>query len=90
MLGRRPPRIIGRVVNTVTRGWVGAPPRSDFMTQSLFLPIDVCRGLGISPLLTKHLADIFSRRSGPNIWPGIMFLYVFFQVYNIFCKDLFS
>ena len=23
--GRRPPRITGRVVNTVTRGWVGAP-----------------------------------------------------------------
>ena len=23
--GRRPPRITGRTVNTVTRGWVGAP-----------------------------------------------------------------
>ena len=54
--GRRPPPITGRFVNTVTRGWVGAPnepPRSDFMAWSLVLSIDVCAGLGISPLRTN-------------------------------------
>ena len=51
--GQRPPRITGRFVNTVTRGWVGIPNErtcSDFMAQSLVLSIDVCRGLEISPL----------------------------------------
>ena len=47
----------GRFVNTVTRGSVGAPitsaPRSDFMAQSLVLSLDVCPGLGISPLRTN-------------------------------------
>ena len=55
--GRRPPRITGRVVDTVTRGWVGARnerARSDFTVQLLVLSIDVCRGLGISPLRIKH------------------------------------
>ena len=55
--GRRPPPITGRFVNTVTRGWVGTPitsaPRSDFMAQSLVLSIDVCPGLGFSPLRTN-------------------------------------
>ena len=52
--GRRPPPFTGRFVNTVTRGWVGAPnePRSHFMAQSLVLSVDVCPGLGISPLQT--------------------------------------
>ena len=65
--GRRPPlvRITGRVVNTVTRGWVGAHNERAplyFMTQSLVLSIDVCPGLGISPLRIKHLAEFFSGR----------------------------
>ena len=37
-------------------------PRSDFMTQSLVLSIDVGRGLGISPLRIKHFAEFFSGR----------------------------
>ena len=52
--GRRPPHITGRFVNTVTRGWVGAPngrARSDFMVQSLVLSLVVCPGLGISHAL---------------------------------------
>ena len=51
--GRRPPHITRRVVKTVTREWVGVPnkrSRSECMTQSLVLSIDVCRGLTISPL----------------------------------------
>ena len=53
--GRRPPPITGHFVNSVTRGWVGTPngrARSDFMAPSLVLSIDVCPGLGISPLRT--------------------------------------
>ena len=56
MPGRGPPPITRRCVNTVTRGWVGAltgVPRSEFMAQSLFLSLDVCPGLGISPLRTN-------------------------------------
>ena len=51
--GRRPTRITGRFVNTVTRGWVGAPnERAPFRFHAAVvgLSIDVCRGLGISPL----------------------------------------
>ena len=51
--GRRPPRITGRVVNTVARGWVGAPNERAplrLMAQSLVLSIHVCRGLGILPV----------------------------------------
>ena len=51
--GRRPPPITGRFVNTMTRGWVGAPNERApfrFMAQSLVLSIDVCPGLGIPPL----------------------------------------
>ena len=51
--GRRPPRITGRFVNTVARGWVGAPNERAplrLMAQSLVLSIHVCRGLGILPV----------------------------------------
>ena len=40
--------------------------RSDVMTQSLVLSIDVCRGLGISPLRIKHLAEFFQADLGPR------------------------
>ena len=56
--GRCPPRITGRVVNTVTRRWVGAPNERTpfiFMPQSLVLSIDVCQ-------------DSESRRFELNIW----------------------
>ena len=87
--GRRPSRVTGRYVNTVTSGWVGAPnePRSDFMAQSLALSIDVCPGLGISPLRIKHLAEFFSGQSWPNICPGMIFvLFFFFKSETIFWK----
>ena len=34
-------------------------PRAELMTRSFVLSIDVSRGLGISPLRTKHLAEFF-------------------------------
>ena len=33
--------------------------RSDFMAQSLVLLIDICRGLGISPLRIKGVVEFF-------------------------------
>ena len=42
------------------------------MAQSLVLSIGVSRGLGISPLRSKHLAEFFSDRSWPKICPGII------------------
>ena len=57
--GRRPPRITGRAVNTVTRGCGSEPvtsaPRSEFMTQQLVLSIGVCQ-------------DSKSRRFELNVW----------------------
>ena len=84
--GRRPSRVTGRYVNTVTSGWVGAPnePRSDFMAQSLALSIDVCPGLGISPLRIKHLAEFFSGQSWPNICPAMFFSVLFFESLKLF------
>ena len=79
--GRRPPRITGRFVNTVTRGWVGVAneraPRSDFLAQSLFSSIDVCRGLGISPLrfniwLSFSQADLGPRSSKEILLAGFL------------------
>ena len=68
--GRRPPPITGRFVNTVTRGWVEAPneraPRSDFMTQSLVLSIDVCPGLGISRLQQTFRLSFSQADLGPR------------------------
>ena len=85
---RRPPRITGRVVNTVTRRWVGTPNERTpfiFMPQSLVLSIDVCQ-------------DSESRRFELNIWLSFsqadlrptsgqeIFLRTFFQVWNVFFK----
>ena len=50
--GRRPPRIIDRFVNTVTRGW--ARPRNERARLRFHGAVadfvDICRGRGISPL----------------------------------------
>ena len=74
--GRRPPPITGRFVNTVTRGWVGAltgAPRSDFMAQSLVLSIDVCPGLGISPLRTNIWLSYSQADLGPRSTQELFF-----------------
>ena len=58
--GRRPPRITGRFVNTVTRGWVGAPnERAPFRFHGAVVGfVDRClsrtRNLAAS---NKHLAE---------------------------------
>ena len=79
--GRRPPRITGRVVNTDQR--VGRSPqlRAPFRIHDTvvgFVDRCECRGLEISPLRIKHLAEFFSGRSWHNIWPGFIF-FVFFS-----------
>ena len=88
--GQHPPRDTGHCVNTETLGWVGVPitsaPRPE-LTQSVVLSIDVCRGLGISPIRTfdKHLAEFFSSRSLSN-----MCLIVFYGVYSQKVGELFG
>ena len=56
-------------VNTVTRGWVGAPNERapfSFMAQSLVLSIAVCPGLGISPLRTNISLSFSQADLGPR------------------------
>ena len=89
--GRRPPLVNG-VVNSVTRGRIGAPNECvpfrfhDAVTD--FRSMSACRGLGISPLRIKHFAGVFSSTSWPNIRPGTIFfsffsfffVWIFFQI----------
>ena len=89
-LGRRPPHITGRVVNTVTRRWVGAPnERAPFRFHGAIVGfVDRClSGLGISPLRIKHLAELFSGRSWPNICPGNIF-FGFFGKFETFFEKI--
>ena len=78
--GRRPPPITGRFVNTVTRGWVGAPnERAPSRFHGAVVGfVDQClsrtQNLAAS---NKHLAEFFSGRSWPKIGPGIFFFGVF-------------
>jgi len=87
--GRRPPPITGRFVNTVTRGWVGAPNgRAPFRFHGAVVGfVDRClsrtRNLAAS---NKHLAEFFSGRSWPKIGPGIIFFGVFEKFETFFSK----
>ena len=78
--GWRPPPITSRFVNTMTRGWVGAPnERIPFRFHGAVVGfVDRClfrtRNLAAS---NKHLAEFFSGRSWPKIDPGIFFFGVF-------------
>ena len=86
MPGRRPPRITGRFVNTVTRGWVGAPnERAPFRFHGAVVGfVDlVCRGLGISPLRIKFWLSLFQADLGPTSAQDFFFRF-FFQVWNNF------
>ena len=62
--GRRPPPITGRFVNTVTRGWVGAPNgRAPFRFHGAVVGF-VARCLSRTRNLAasnKHLAEVFIR-----------------------------
>ena len=56
--GRRPPRTTGRFVNTVARGWVGAPNE-----RAPFIFHDAVVGF-----VDRYLSDSESRRFQLNIW----------------------
>ena len=74
--GPRPPRITGRVVDTVTRGWVGAPnERAPFTFHGAVVGfvhryLSRARNLAAS---NYHLADFCSARSWPHICPRFCF-----------------
>ena len=59
-------------------------PCSYFITQSLVLTIDVCRGLETSPLPIKRFAEFFSGRCCPNTLPATAFFLFFFNVLFFF------
>ena len=90
--GRRPPPITGRFVNTVVRGWVGAPNgRAPFRFHGAVVGfVDQClsrtRNLAAS---NEHLAEFFSGRSWPKICQKL-FYSVFLQTLNLFFEDLCS
>ena len=86
--GRRPPRITGRFVNTVTRGWVGAANgRAPFRFHGAVGFVAGClsktRNLAAS---NKHLVEFFSGRSWPKIGPGIVFFGGFEKFETFFSK----
>ena len=87
--GWRPPSITGRFVNTVTRGWVGAPnERTPFRFHGAVVGfVDRClsrtRNLAAS---NKHLAEFFSGRSWPKIGPGVTFFGVFEKFETFFSR----
>ena len=87
--GRRPPPITGRFVNTMTRGWVGAPNgRAPFRFHGAVVGfvaqcLSRTRNLAAS---NKHLAEFFSGRSWPKIGPGIIFFGVFEKFETFFSK----
>ena len=89
MPGRCPRPITDRFVNTVTAGRVGAPnasaPRSNFMAQWLVLSIDICRGLGISPLRTSIWLSFSQADIGPTPAQERFFSF-FFKLWNVFFK----
>ena len=86
--GRRPPRVTGRVMNTVTKGWVGAPnDRAPFRIH------ESSRWLNRS----MSVEDSDSRRFELNIWLSFcqadhgpiagqeLFFQLFFSSLQFFC-----
>ena len=87
--GRRPPPVTGRFVNTVTRGWVGAPNgRAPFRFRDAVVGfIDRCRSRTRNLAASnKHLAEFLSGRSWRKIGPGIIFFGVFEKFETFFSK----
>ena len=76
--GRRPPPVTGRFVKHRPEGGsepLTSTPRPDFVAQSLVLSIDVCRGLGVSPLgvdiwLSFSQADLGPRSAQELFFSG--------------------
>ena len=93
MPGRRPPRVTGRFVNTVTRGWVGAPnERAPFRFHGAVVGF-VARCLSRTRNLAasnKHLAEFFPGRSWPKIGPGNIFSGFLKSLKLFFPEDLCS
>ena len=56
------------------------------MTQSLFLSIDVCPGIGIPPLRTNIWLSFPQADLGPKIGPGIVFWRFFEKFESLFSK----
>ena len=74
--GPRSPRITGRVVNTVTRGWVGAPnERAPFTFHGVVVGfVHRCLSTTLNIAASNYqLADFFSGRSWPSICPRFFF-----------------
>ena len=73
--GRRLPCTTGRFVNTVTRMWVGAPnERAPFRFHGAVVGfVDRCLSMAQNLAASnEHLSKLFSGRSWPNIYPGII------------------
>ena len=91
--GRLPPPIAVRFVNTVTKGWVGAPhERGPFRFHGAVVGfVDRClsrtRDLAAS---NKCLAEFFSGRSWPKIGHRSIFFGVFEKFESFFFEDLCS
>ena len=92
--GRRPPRITGRFVNTVARGWVGAPnERAPFRFHGAVVGfVDRCLSRTRNLVAwNKHWAEFFfSSRSWPKIGSGLIFFGVFEKFETFFFEDLCS
>ena len=76
-------------VNTVTRGWVGAPNgRAPFRFHGEVVGfVDRCLSrTGNLAASNKHLAEFFSARSWPKIGPGIILFGVFERFETFFSK----
>ena len=67
--GRHPPPITGRFVNTVTRGWVGAPnERAPFRLHGAVVGfVDRCLSKTLNLAASnKHLAEFSQADLGPR------------------------
>ena len=74
---RRPPHITGRVVNTVTRGWVGAPnERIPFRFHDAVVGFFVLMSVDHSESHRFELSISLSV-TWPNILPAIVFFRFF-------------
>ena len=76
-------------VNTVTRGWVGAPnERAPFRFHGAVVGfVNRCLSRTRNPAASnKHVAEFFSGRSWPKIGPGIIFFGVFEKFETFFLK----
>ena len=78
--------LVGRVVNTVTRGWIGAPnERAPFRIHDAVVGFDwwLPRTRNLAAL-NQAFGWVFSSRSWPKIWPGIFTFHFFFFFFFLF------